>query len=189
MSAVRLPRGKFACILADPPWTFRTYSAKGEGRSASQHYDVMSLDDIKAMPVERVAADDCYLFLWATTPHLPQAFDVMAAWGFTYSTVGFVWVKKAANGQLHVGMGYHTRQNAELVLIGRRGSPRRLSRSVRQIVVARRREHSRKPVQVHARIEDLCPGPRLELFARERRKGWRSWGNEVGKFEGAANAS
>jgi N6-adenosine-specific RNA methylase IME4 len=186
---VRLPRGKFACILADPAWTFRTYSAKGEGRSASQHYDVMSLVDIKAMPVQRAAADDCWLFLWATTPHLSQAFEVMQAWGFKYSTVGFVWVKKTKHGKLHVGMGYTTRQNAELVLIGRRGKPKRLSRSVRQIVVAKRREHSRKPDQVHARIEEFCAGPRLELFARERRKGWRAWGNETNKFEGAAHAS
>lgn len=143
----------------------------------------MTLDDIKALPVERAAAPDCWLFLWATTPHLPQAFEVMQAWGFAYSTVGFVWVKKTKHGKLHVGMGYTTRQNAELVLIGRRGKPQRLSRSVRQIVVARRREHSRKPDQVHARIEDFCAGPRLEMFAREKRPGWRAWGNETDKFE------
>lgn len=182
---VRLPRGPFGCILADPPWTYRTYSAKGQGRSAAKHYAVMSLDDIRAMPIEKVAAPDCFLFLWTTTPHLPQALDVMASWGFAYSTVGFVWVKTNKGGGYFMGMGYTTRQNAELLLLGRRGKPQRRSASVSQIIAASRREHSRKPDEARHRIEQFCAGPRLELFARDARPGWTAWGNEVGKFDAA----
>lgn len=193
-----LPPGPFACILADPPWSYRTRSAKGEGRSARRHYDTMELEAIKAMPIGEVAARDAHLFLWATAPNLPQAFEVMAAWGFRYSAVGFVWVKlnrsvdphqlrltRFIDAECFVGMGHTTRQNAEFVLLGRRGSPKRLSRAVRQIIVAPRREHSRKPDELHARIETYCAGPYLELFARAQRPGWVTWGDQVGKFAAA----
>lgn len=155
----------------------------------------MSLADIKAMPVADIAARDAYLFLWTTTPHLPRAFDVLSAWGFAYSTVAFAWVKLKQNapvdqlrvvglddGECFVGMGYSTRQNVELVLLGRRGSPQRLARDVRQVIIAPRREHSRKPDAALDRIERFCAGPRLELFARTPRAGWTVWGNETNRF-------
>lgn len=189
-----LPPGPFACILADPPWSYQAFSEKGHLRGARRHYDVMSLDDIKAMPVADVAAKDAHLFLWATTPNLPQALAVMEAWGFRYSSTAFVWVKLNKGAprlwwdarSVFVGMGHTTRQNAELVLLGRRGSPKRLSKAVRQIIVAPRREHSRKPDEAHDRIEAFCAGPRLELFARAPRSGWTTWGNETDRFEAAA---
>jgi len=159
----------------------------------------MSLPDIKALPVAGSAAKDCHLFLWTTGPHLQQAFLVMNAWGFRYSSLAFVWVKrrKQADGDhdgvlfmdrrdLFTGMGYTTRQNAELVLLGRRGSPPRLSKAIHQIIVAPRQEHSRKPAEAHGRIERYCAGPRLEMFARAPREGWTSWGNETTKFAEAA---
>ena len=92
MSAAPL-NDHYRVIYADPPWTFSTYSRKGKGRSAEAHYDCMTLSDIKALPVAEWASDDCVLLLWATDPLLEKAFDVIRAWGFTYKTVGFYWVK------------------------------------------------------------------------------------------------
>jgi len=176
---MKLPDGKFAVIVADPPWNWRAWSSRGEGRSASRHYDVMSLDDIMAMPVEDIAADDCALFLWATSPMLPQAIEVMDAWGFTYKTVAFMWIKVALSGRPMTGMGYWTQQNAEFVLLGTRGRPRRKSASVHSVVMERRGRHSEKPEAVQERIEELLDGPYCELFARRRRDGWTCWGNEL----------
>jgi N6-adenosine-specific RNA methylase IME4 len=170
----------YGVILADPPWAFATYSHKGKGRSAEAHYNCMSISDIKALPVPGWAAPDCALFLWATDPLLPQALEVIAAWGFVYKTVALTWVKKTKDGTgFPIGCGYWTRSNPELCMFAIRGRPQRLSRSVRQLIVAPRREHSRKPEEVYARIEALVRGPYLELFAREQRPGWASWGAEV----------
>jgi N6-adenosine-specific RNA methylase IME4 len=174
-----LPR-HYAVILADPPWTFATYSRKGKGRSAEAHYDCMSLADIRALPVADWAAPDCALFLWVTDPSLPQALEVIAAWGFVYKTVAFTWAKTTKNGAgFPIGCGYWTRANPEQCLLATRGRPQRLSRAVPQLIVAPRREHSRKPDEAYERIEALVPGPYLELFARAPREGWHSWGYEV----------
>ena len=170
----------YGVILADPPWTFATYSRKGKGRSAEAHYDCMSLADIKSLPVGDWAAPDCALFLWITDPSLPQALEVIEAWGFVYKTVAFTWAKTTKDGAgFPIGCGYWTRANPEQCLLATRGRPQRLSRSVPQLIVAPRREHSRKPDEVYERIEALVPGPYLELFARAPREGWHSWGDEV----------
>ena len=180
--------GPYGVILADPPWRFSTWSPKGKGRSADRHYPTMPLAEISALPVADVAARDAVLFLWATVPFLPAALGVMADWGFAYKTVAFVWVKTNRDGEtIFNGQGYWTRQNAEFVLFGRRGDSKRVGRDVHSVVMSRRREHSRKPDEIAARIERLMgpvavSGPRLELFARTRRPGWDAWGNEVGKF-------
>lgn len=188
-----LPPGPFACILADPPWSFRSWSDKGRDRCpdamvrqkglAERHYATMSLTDIKVLPVADVAAKDAALFLWAVDCMLPQALDVMAVWGFTFKTVAFTWAKAKTNGGWHIGLGYWTRGNPEMCLLGTRGSPRRLSAAVRQLIVAPRREHSRKPDEAHERIEQLVPGARLELFARQSRPGWTTWGAQAGRFD------
>jgi N6-adenosine-specific RNA methylase IME4 len=170
----------YRAIYADPPWSFLTYSRKGKGRSAEAHYDCMRLDEIKAMPVADWAAGHCALFLWATDPLLPRAFEVIAAWGFVYKTVAFTWVKTTKDGAgFPIGCGFWTRANPELCLLATRGRPQRISRSVRQLILAPRRAHSQKPEEVYERIESLVSGPYLELFARERRPGWASWGQEV----------
>src|SRR5262249_11586256 len=133
-------------IYVDPPWDFKVYSGKGKQRSAERHFDVMSLDDIKALPVAPLAADDCALLLWAVWPELPGALDVIAAWGFQYQTAGFVWVKQNASGDgLFTGMGYHTRANTEPCLLATRGSPLRLAKDVHQVVMTPVGEHSEKP--------------------------------------------
>ena len=180
--------GSYRVIAADPPWHFKIRGRQGDyPRGADQHYPVLDLAELKAMPVRNWAARNCHLFLWTTGPHLRQAFDLMAAWGFQYSGLAFTWVKLKAHtrgglwgeNDFHLGLGYTTRHNAELVLLGRRGNPTRLACDVRELVIAPVREHSRKPNEVYARIERYCPGPYLELFARGSRPGWDVWGDQA----------
>lgn len=173
-------KNKYGVILADPPWSWFTYSEKGRAKSPDRHYPLMSFKEIASLPVESIAADNCVLFLWVTLPKLLEGLDVLYAWGFEYKTVAFVWVKenKVSPG-LFMGMGYWTRTNAEICLLGTKGSPRRLSGGVRQVIVSPRREHSRKPDEQYERIRALVPGPYVELFARFIRPGWDCWGNEV----------
>ncbi len=178
------PRRDYAVLYADPPWTFATYSAKGRGRCPDAHYEVMSIDGLKALPVADWAAADCALLMWATSPLLPRAFEVMAAWGFTYKSVAFTWAKQNKRSpSFFVGLGYWTRANCEYCLLGTRGAPKRRARDVRQLIVAPRREHSRKPDETYERIERLLGGPYLELFARESRPGWDAWGLQAGLFD------
>jgi N6-adenosine-specific RNA methylase IME4 len=167
-----------AAILADPPWTFETFSERGKGRSAERHYSCMGIEAIKSLPVAKIAAADSALFLWATNPMLPAALEVVGAWGFCFKTVAFTWIKQNPSGNgWHFGLGYWTRANPELCLLATRGKPKRLSRSVPQLVVAPVMEHSRKPVEVLYRIKQLVPGPYLELFARD--DGWTKWGDQA----------
>lgn len=170
----------FACILADPPWNFRTWSKRGRGRSADRHYRVMALERIKAMNIP--AKKNAVLFMWATWPNLLDALQVIESWGFTYKTLGFVWMKQTKTGKLHWGLGYWTRANSEFCLLATRGNPRRKRADVHQVIIEPVREHSRKPDCIYERIEQLVPGPYLELFSRRRRRGWTSKGDEVGKF-------
>lgn len=183
--------GRYGVIYADPPWTFATYSRKGKGRSAEAHYGCMDFADIRAIPVADRAADDSILLLWVTDPLLPRGLELIEAWGFTYKTVGFYWAKlnKSAPSfglmekDFFTGMGFWTRANTEQCLLATRGSPKRLAKDVRRLVVSPRREHSRKPDEVYSRIERLVAGPYLEMFARESRSGWDAWGDETGLFD------
>jgi N6-adenosine-specific RNA methylase IME4 len=174
-----IPKGKYAVIYADPPWRFDIWTGEGKDRAAENHYPTMTLEEIEALPVASLAADDCALFLWTCMPTLRKAFDVIEAWGFEYKTCAFVWVKRTKDGKPATGMGYWTRANAEICLLATRGSPHRLNADVHQVVMAPRREHSRKPDEVAARIERLVTGPYLELFARRPRDGWSVWGNQT----------
>jgi len=180
--------GRYRAILADPTWDFCTWSARGRGRSPERHYrSTLRLAEVKQLPVASLAARDCALFLWATWPCLFAALDVIAAWGFAYKTMGFLFVKETRSGNgLHFGCGYWTRANSEPCLLATRGHPKRLHADVPQVILEPRREHSRKPDCVHDRIERLVAGPYLELFARTRRAGWEPWGDELDKFAEAA---
>lgn len=181
-----LPAGLFDLIMADPPWSFATYSEAGRGKSADRHYRCASLDEIKALPVHECAAPDCLLWLWATSPMMPQALAVMCAWGFIFKTMGFWSKRNPATGKLAFGTGYLLRCAGEPFLIGTRGAPK-TTRSVRSVIEGPRREHSRKPDEAYAAAEALMPGARrLDLFSRQDRPGWASWGHETGKF-GRAN--
>lgn len=253
---------KYGVVLADPPWQYDDKAVAGQ-RGAAFKYPTMPVSEIAALPVGDLVADDCALFLWATWPTLPDAFEVMRAWGFSYRTCAFVWVKTAPRsaqeearrtiqrgvssalvpvssargrlengirrgvryclrtfpllaekydfaaldgvladlrkvrsvgftrqvmagfdrgdlGGLFWGMGQSTRTNTEIVLLGLRGRLGRESCGVHQVVLAPPGRHSEKPGEVHKRIEALLGDrPRLELFARQRVRGWDCWGNEI----------
>jgi N6-adenosine-specific RNA methylase IME4 len=178
-----LPRKHFKALYADPPWRFKAWSHRGEGRSAVQHYDCMSLQDICDLPVRELAADDAVLFLWVVQPMLPAALRVIEAWGFTYKTVAFCWVKMRADGLApRFGLGYHTRSGMEQCWLATRGKGyKRQVRDVEQVLHASVQEHSRKPAEIAERIERLVGDvPKVELFARPPpRKRWVTWGLEA----------
>ncbi|PNW65546.1 UNVERIFIED_CONTAM: hypothetical protein BEN50_22370 [Euhalothece sp. KZN 001] len=168
--------------MADPPWHFSTYSEDGQDKSPSRHYETQGLDWIERMPVEALCARDCLLWLWTPAAFVPAALGVMQAWGFVFSTMG-TWCKTTRRGKIAFGTGYVLRNATEHYLIGRRGAPRIGSKSVRSVIHAPAREHSRKPDEAYRDARLLIPeGPAVELFARERREGWISWGNEAEKF-------
>jgi N6-adenosine-specific RNA methylase IME4 len=177
---------KYGVIYADPPWTFRNWSARGTGRNAISHYDCLDFHALASLPVAELAASDCALFVWATDPLLPRALDLIRAWGFEYKTVGFYWAKLNASpkhsADFFTGLGYWTRANPEQCLLATRGNPSRRAKDVRRLVVEPRREHSRKPDCVRVRIEKLLEGPYIELFARETKPRWDCWGDQVALF-------
>lgn len=167
--------------MADPPWSYEMYSDEGYRKSPDAHYATMPLDQIKALPVEVLAARDCLLWLWAVGPMLPQALEVIAAWGFTFKTQG-QWAKLTKNGKQSFGTGYILRNAGEPFLIATRGAPK-TTRSVRNTIFGLVRQHSRKPEECFQEAEKLMPeAQRLELFSRQRRSGWKVWGNEDDKF-------
>ena len=174
----------FRVILADPPWRFATYSDKGLGKSPERHYSTLSLADICALPVADLAAPDCALFLWATWPTIFSAESVIKAWSFRYSGLAWEWTKfNPETGKYAFGGGYGTRKNCEPCLLARRGSPALMTRSERDMIRAPRREHSRKPAEQYDKIERMFGGPYLELFARESRPGWATWGDQANRFD------
>lgn len=204
-----LPKHHFGAILADPPWTFQAWYAGGwrkredgtryhsAASPLAARYDTMDVADIVAMPVADLAANDCVLFLWGCWPMLPQALQVIDGWGFKYKSCAFVWTKGNAK-QIDMFrddmtpdmlLGYWTRANTEFCLLGTRGKPKRNATDVRQAIVQPRREHSRKPDEIHERIERLVSGPYVELFARQQRPGWTVWGNQTDKFAPVAEAA
>lgn len=181
---------KYQIIYADPPWSYRDYTSKetaeknlnsNSKRSVVMKYDLMTIEEIKNLPVKDLADENCILFLWVTMPKLNEIFPIIDSWGFKYSTCGFVWIKKnKKSGGNFWGMGRWTRSNAELCLIGIKGKPQRLSASIHSVVESAIEEHSKKPHIIRDKIVELCGDlPRIELFAREKTEGWDVWGNEV----------
>lgn len=196
MSFRALPANKYSVILADPPWSFKSWSDKGKNRApdamvrqkgtAERHYKTLDLPAIRALPVGDLAAKDAVLLLWAVDCMIPQALEMGRGWGFTFKTVAFTWVKRTKTNTFHIGLGYWTRGNPEQCLLFTKGSPRRKSAAVRQLIDAPRREHSRKPDEQYERIEALLSGPYVELFARTQRPGWDVWGDQTERFGAAA---
>jgi N6-adenosine-specific RNA methylase IME4 len=185
-----LRQAYFGAILIDAPTRCETYSratavtARGSATKApTVHYPTMTFKEIAALPVGDLAAEHCALFLWTCWPMLQQSLALIERWGFVYKTAAFDWMKLQKSKPAPIGgMGYWTRSNTEPCLLATRGHPKSLNADVPQAVLEPRREHSRKPDCIHARIERLVAGPYLELFARQTRPGWTSWGNEVTKF-------
>lgn len=158
---------RFGVIYADPPWEYKTWTAKGGNKSASAHYNVQAASWIHALPVADVAAPDCCLFMWATFPNLPEGIETVRAWGFDFKTVAFVWVKTVGGFEKpRMGTGYWSRSNAEICIFATRGKPQRLNKDVEQIVACPIGRHSEKPIEVYDRIERLVGGPYLEIFGR-----------------------
>lgn len=184
---IPFPDKKYSVIYADPPWAYRQCGTTEKSRgSAKKHYQTMTTDDICALPIPSICSPDgAACFMWATFPNIGEAIRVMEAWGFTYKTAAFVWVKKnKKNGGNFWGMGAYTRANAEVCLLGVtpnfKAGERVVSHGVHQIIEAPFEGHSKKPDETRIRITDLLGDiPRIELFARQRADGWDAWGNEV----------
>lgn len=190
-----LKRNGYPVIISDPPWSFTTRSEAGQGRSPSQHYRTRALSEIMTDPVADLAAPDCHLFLWTTGPMVAAGMhvEVLKAWGFKPSSLAFVWLKTNDPAAIRyadtwdevffMGNGFTTRQNAELVILARRGAPKRIATDVRQVIVTRRWEHSRKPAELRRRVERYTGAKGVELYSRSSGPGWDVWGDEVGKFD------
>jgi N6-adenosine-specific RNA methylase IME4 len=208
------PKGGFPLIYCDCPWTYRDKANSGD-RGASHKYPVLSVHELKALrpEVQNAAADNCALLTWATAPMMDEAREVMAAWGFKYSTIAITWIKTynvaerlrsvakelgvtfealvsaLAEAELivmkpRIGMGNFTRSNAEFLLIGTQGKVVRANAGVPSVVVTETREHSRKPDEVRGMLEKLFGDMRrLEMFSRATVPGWDSWGLEAGVFD------
>lgn len=180
---------KYQIIYADPPWSYND-KMSGHSFSLDHEYETQNKNWIKDLPVRTLAEDDCVLFLWAVSPLLPEAFEVIKSWGFKYKTVAFVWSKRYKNGEAVSNLGRWTMGNVEMVLLATKGRPQRVRKDIKQIVEDYRAEHSRKPDSVRERIVELMGDlPRIELFAREDYQptltgkkifdGWDVFGDEV----------
>lgn len=174
----------YELIVADPPWDFENYSAKGTLKGADPHYPVMPLDEIKRLRVGELATRDCLLLLWTTGWAMAtgQAQAVAIAWGFKPVTE-LVWRKLTANGKPRMGPGYRARTLHEPILLGTIGAPRH--QAFPSLFDGVAREHSRKPESFYRMIDTHAPGlaSRADLFARVTRPGWAAWGSETSKFD------
>lgn len=188
-----MPKKHFGLIAADCPMRFKDGKSN---RSTENHYPTMPLHEIKSLPVYELAAADCALLLWTSPPFIAQSLDIMKAWRFRFVSIGFTWLKmkKSTSDQLFldkdvfISLGHTTRKSSEVCLLGKRGRPQRLNRDVAEVIIAARREHSRKPDEFFRRAERLYPGPRLEMFSRQDRVGWSVFGNQTGKFNRSESA-
>ena len=162
-----LPEGAFRTIVADPPWQYGNKATRG---AAEDHYSTMTVENICELEVN--AADDAHLYLWTTNGFLNESFDVVKAWGFTYKTC-LTWVKP------QIGLGNYFRSSTEHILFGVRGKLPIEDRTLRNWFEAPRGKHSAKPDSFYDLVEKASPGPYLEMFARRRRFGWESWGDEA----------
>jgi N6-adenosine-specific RNA methylase IME4 len=189
-------RPKYAAVVADPPVPFAAWGRDtGQKRAAEAHYSTMTWTDLEALgpAIQEATTPDAVLFLWVCQPLLIETIRMAEAWGFTYKTKAFAWVKLTTGYcKFFTGMGYWTRANTEDVLLFTRGKPKRLRADVKQLVATleddpynvptlctQRGKHSEKPEQVQDAIEKLVEGPYLELFARRQRPNWTCLGNEI----------
>lgn len=170
---------KYNIIYADPPWQYDNMK-NNDPKMGGITYQVMPLEEIKNMPIGKICEKDCALLMWVTMPKLREGLQVIEAWGFKYITCAFTWVKQNPKGEgIYSGMGHWTNGNAELCLFAKKGTPHRVEKNVKQIILSPRRRHSQKPDETRERIVRLLGDlPRIELFARQQVEGWDCWGNE-----------
>ena len=174
---------KYNIIYADPPWKYNSranHKTKFRG-GAEGHYKLMSMEEIKALPIKELADENCVLFLWVTFPYLKEQIKLFDYWGFDYKTLGFSWIKlNKKNKKPFFGVGFYAKSNCEVCLMGIKGKMKPISNKVSSCVISERREHSRKPDEVREKIVELFGDiPRIELFARRKVDGWDTWGDEV----------
>jgi len=160
---------KFACIYADPPWIYGNQKTRG---ATGNHYEGLTVDELKALPVNKLTTENAHLHLWTTNAFLPDSFSIMESWGFTYKSV-FVWVKP------QMGMGNYWRVSHEFLLLGIKGKPPFNSHSIKSWGEYRRGKHSEKPEEIRHKIESVSAGPYLELFGRRLVDNWTVLGNQI----------
>ena len=177
-----LPNKLYSVIYCDPPWDYKgqkQHTGKGgvDSGGAVSHYPTVRLTDLKELPVWEIAEDNCLLFMWTSSPHLPQAIELGNSWGFNYATISFVWYKEKTNP------GFYTMSSCEICLVFKRGKiPQpRGSRNERQFLSELRTKHSAKPSEIRNRVGRMFPEQnKIELFARENTvEDWDCWGNDV----------
>lgn len=176
---------KYDIIYADPPWKYSNNTGRG---CAGRHYDTMSMEELKELPIADISNKNAVLLLWVTSPFLQDGLRLMDAWGFSFKNVFFTWIKTTKDNRPKMGIGNYTRQASEFCLLGVKGRIRvsdwKRSNSVKQVIMARPREHSRKPDEAKEKINEFFVPTltKIELFARETVEGWDVWGNETNKF-------
>lgn len=173
-------------MLADPSWKFKVYGKNGLKKSPDRHYVTIPLPEMISLPVKSIVAKDALMIMWVYDPMLPEALMLAEAWGFKFVTVFNYWNKLTASGKQCFGTGYHTRAGGtEMCWLFKRGKGLRvLNHSVPRTFSSVRREHSRKPNNVHDAIELMYGDfPRVELFSRQRRDGWVTWGDQTEFFQ------
>ena len=176
---MKLPNKKYKIIYADPAWVYKDKANAGK-RGASHKYLCTSTEELGKLKIP--SDKDSLCFMWCTYPQLKEGLKLMKLWGFAFKTVAFTWVKKnKKSDSFFMGMGRYTRGNPEIVLLGKKGKGiPRVNAGIRNLQIHKIREHSRKPDEIRDQIVELFGDlPRIELFARERVKGWDAWGNEV----------
>jgi N6-adenosine-specific RNA methylase IME4 len=177
-----LQRYSYQMLMVDPPLNFRTYSDKGEKKSAQAQYDVMTDAEVLSLPLWHLADKHCLLWLWATAPKLPLAMACIDSWGFQYKSV-MMWRKTTANGKVRLGTGFRVRSTGEAIIVATRGNPRQ-AYAPPTIFDGLAREHSRKPDEAYQLAERVLPDARrADLFSRQRRPGWEAFGLEVEKYD------
>ena len=177
---------KYDIIYADPPWYYPPRNpTKKFGKGVDSHYPLMKDEEIYSLPVSNYANKNCALFLWVTGSRLDTGVETLHRWGFRFCTIAFTWIKQNPKSlTLFSGPGHYTKSNTELVLLGMKGSMPVDDKTVKQVLIAPRAEHSRKPAEIRSRIEQLYNRPdKLELFARTTTPGWDVWGNETDKYQ------
>lgn len=187
-AAPPLPAKKFNCVLLDPPWHYELRVQDDSHRNRIP-YPSMTVEEIAMLPIVKMAGDATVMWMWTTNNHMPDACFLLQGWGFTLKTI-ITWVKTTNDGEkVRMGTGHWLRNATEHCLLAVRGDVSSFAHletltNETTVLFAPRREHSRKPVEMYELIEKLCPGgEKVELFARNTRQGWVSWGNEVEKYD------
>lgn len=178
---------RYNIIYLDPPWQYNARNNKNTKFSLGVHghYPTMSMQEIMKLPINKIADDNCALCMWCTFPYLDKQIKLFEHWGFKYKTILFNWVKTNKNNDKpFFGVGYYTKSNSEVCLLGVKGKMKPVSNSVSSVIISPREQHSKKPDVARDRIVELFGDlPRIELFARQSSDGWITFGNEANKFD------